>query len=374
MECLFRDEKISSSVVRYKTKQQLSAENVASVVGSSLIKKKTHGIDPEQEVQRSNLGAERGVGMDSFVVPPRKKLSEDLVTRNSGIKVKVLKADITTQRVDAIVSATNPRLTHGGGVAKAIADKAGPDLVQECSRFTKGENQVGVTELFVSSGGKLPAKHVIHAVGPNWRAYKEERKEECARDLRRTVLNCLLEAAARGCRSIAIPSISAIGSQTAALRQMPDLIVLVGKLFQNLHSSPIVDAEREIKINTDCPSKENIFTILGGKKSFPLVVQFHLDKYDQENLDHVFYDVGNYWSIIRPYIKQIQSVVFTCDALYSGGFLACRYPYLVDDKFVGAFTRNVYEFLMKSALHGCNVTIAAGSEAITKVYQVLESK
>ncbi|GFO25694.1 E3 ubiquitin-protein ligase dtx3l [Plakobranchus ocellatus] len=512
IKCSLRREQISSYVVRYEQKQRLPEENVASVRSSSL-NRKPHGIDAEQDTH-SNLGGARGLGRESSVDPPHRTLSEDLVTRNSGIKVKVLKTDITAQRVDAIVNAANSRLRHGGGVAKAIADKAGSDLVQECSRFTKGEKKVGVTELFVSSSGKLPAKHVIHAVGPNWKAYKEDRKEECARDLRRTVLNCLLEAAARGCHSIAIPSISAAifgvphpictkayleavqtydiynerhlqsnlkeilfvdivdemvghiqrqfcseweqepplrqvtddfqyarklceqkefknsqpderghqpkqtspvtqsGSNTqrsfsaprptpssseatsqklagylysvgecylcasteAAFRQRPDLIVLIGQLFQNLHWSPAVDVEREININTDFPSKGNIFTILGGEKSFPLVVQFHIDKYDQKNLDRVFYDVGNYWSIIRQYIKQVQSVVFTSAALYSGSFQAGKYPYLVDEKFVGAFTRHVYEFLMKSALHSCSVTIAAGSEAMDKVHKVLESR
>ncbi|GFN74447.1 E3 ubiquitin-protein ligase dtx3l [Plakobranchus ocellatus] len=510
---MFGDERSSLSFIRYKSKQQLPAENISSVRGSSL-SRKTYRIDPEQDIQRSNLGGASGLGRESSVDPPGRTLSGDLVTRNSGIKVKVLKTDITAQRVDAIVNAANSRLKHGGGVAKAIADKAGSDLVLECSRFTKGEKKVGVTELFVSSGGKLPARHVIHAVGPNWKAYKEERKEECARDLRRTVLNCLLEAAARGCHSIAIPSISAAifgvphpictkayleavqtfdiynerylksnlkeilfvdimnemvghiqrqfrsgwekelplmqvsddfqyarklceqkdfkksqpdergyqpeqtspvtqsvsntqrsfsaprptlssseatsqklagylysvggcnlcASAEPALRQRPDLVVLIGQLFKNLHWSPVVDVEREININVDFPNQKNIFAFLGGKRSFPLIVQFHLDKYDQQNLDWVFNDVGNYWSIIRTHIKQVQSVVFTCAALYSGSLQAGRYPYLVDDKFLGAFTRNVYEFLMKSKLQGCNVTIAAGSEAMTKVHKVLESR
>ena len=133
-----------------------------------------------------------------------------LITEHSMIKVSVKNADITTLKVDAIVNAANARLKHGGGVARAIAEKAGQELQRECQNFiTKGERKLNVTGTFVSTGGKLPAKHVIHAVGPKWSYYGDVKSEECARDLRLTILNCLLEANRQGCRSIAIPSISA---------------------------------------------------------------------------------------------------------------------------------------------------------------------
>ena len=133
-----------------------------------------------------------------------------LITEHNMIKVRVKNADITTLKVDAIVNAANARLKHGGGVARAIADKAGQELLRECQNFiTKGERKLNVTGTFVSTGGKLPAKHVIHAVGPKWSYYGDVKSEECARDLRLTIFNCLLEANKRGCRSIAIPSISA---------------------------------------------------------------------------------------------------------------------------------------------------------------------
>ena len=132
-----------------------------------------------------------------------------LSTTHSNIRVDVIKSDITSLTVDAIVNAANSRLCHGGGVAKAISKKAGPGLQKECDDFVKGHGKIPVTGLFVSKGFKLPAKHVIHAVGPRWKYYGEGKREECARDLRRTVLHCLFEANKRGCHSIAIPSISA---------------------------------------------------------------------------------------------------------------------------------------------------------------------
>ncbi|GFR67097.1 O-acetyl-ADP-ribose deacetylase [Elysia marginata] len=133
----------------------------------------------------------------------------EFVTEHNQIKVKITKADITIQRVDAIVNAANERLRHWGGVAKAIAEKAGPELERDCSNFTRDGSLIPVTGLFVSSGGKLPAKFVIHAVGPIWEMYGEDRKKECARDLRYTVFRCLLEANRRSFKSIAIPSIGA---------------------------------------------------------------------------------------------------------------------------------------------------------------------
>ena len=128
--------------------------------------------------------------------------SWEFFTERKKISIQVMKSDITTQQVDAIFNAANGSLKHGGGVARA-----GSELQMECTRFIKDGDAIPVTGLFVSCGGKLPAKHVIHAVGPKWSRYGEEKKEECARDLRRTVLRCLVEADQRGLRSVALPSI-----------------------------------------------------------------------------------------------------------------------------------------------------------------------
>ena len=135
--------------------------------------------------------------------------AEEFVTNYSAVTVKVLKGDITTQKVDAIVNAANSRLKHNKGVAKAISAKAGPELQRECDNFTRDGWGLHVTDVFVSSGGNLRARHVIHAVSPKWKAYGKHKKEECGRDLRRTILRCLLEADQQGFRSVAIPSIGA---------------------------------------------------------------------------------------------------------------------------------------------------------------------
>jgi O-acetyl-ADP-ribose deacetylase (regulator of RNase III) len=118
----------------------------------------------------------------------------------SSERLRVVKDDITRLAVDAIVNAANESLQDGGGVCGAIHDAAGPELEDECCRV--GGCPTGSAKL--TSGYRVPAKYVIHAVGPR---YRDGRHGE-AELLRSCYIDSLRLAAEHGVRTIAFPSIS----------------------------------------------------------------------------------------------------------------------------------------------------------------------
>lgn len=120
--------------------------------------------------------------------------------RAGETRIELVRGDITEQKVDAIVNAANSRLAGGGGVDGAIHRAGGPAIMEECRRI--GGCPTG--SAVATGAGNLPARHVIHAVGPVWQGGSSNEAALLVSAYRR----CLELGVELGIRSIAFPSIS----------------------------------------------------------------------------------------------------------------------------------------------------------------------
>ena len=168
--------------------------------------------------------------------------------KNRGSEIEIIQGDITNLDVDAIVNAANTSLLGGGGVDGAIHRTAGPKLLAECR--TIGGCRPG--EAKITRGYDLPARFVIHTVGPIWRGGKHNEPETLANCYRHS----LQLAVENGIKTIAFPAIScgAYGypiseASQVALKTVGDFLVTddrIDKVTFVLWDEDIYDAYRQL--------------------------------------------------------------------------------------------------------------------------------
>ncbi len=118
--------------------------------------------------------------------------------------IRLIQGDITRQDVDAIVNAANSTLVGGGGVDGAIREAGGPAIEEECDRIRESQGRLATGEAVVTTGGQLPARQVIHTVGPRWKGGDEGEPDKLAAAYK----NSLERAVDHDLRRVAFPSIS----------------------------------------------------------------------------------------------------------------------------------------------------------------------
>ena len=119
-------------------------------------------------------------------------------------KIRVVQGDITRIPVDAIVNAANSSLMGGGGVDGAIHRAGGPSILEECKKIIAAIGSCKTGEAVITSAGNLPARHVIHTVGPVWRGGNSGEEEK----LGNCYINALQLALVHQCQTISFPNIS----------------------------------------------------------------------------------------------------------------------------------------------------------------------
>lgn len=120
------------------------------------------------------------------------------------MKIEIIKGDITKIHADAIVNAANTSLLGGGGVDGAIHRTGGPQILEECRAIRNRQGKCSTGEAVVTTAGNLPAKYVIHTVGPVWNGDEEK----CLQLLSECYNNSLKLAESLGVKTIAFPNIS----------------------------------------------------------------------------------------------------------------------------------------------------------------------
>jgi O-acetyl-ADP-ribose deacetylase (regulator of RNase III) len=174
------------------------------------------------------------------------------------VHIEVIIGDITKVSVDAIVNAANSSLLGGGGVDGAIHRAGGPAILEECRKIIAKQGSCKTGEAVITIAGNLPARFVIHTVGPVWNGGNKNEAEQLANCYK----NSLQLAAKNNCQTIAFPNIS-----TGIYRFPKELAakIAVDSVNDYIKQSGIIQ-----KVLFVCFDKENFDFIqsnLAGKES-----------------------------------------------------------------------------------------------------------
>ncbi|QGG96368.1 O-acetyl-ADP-ribose deacetylase [Actinomarinicola tropica] len=173
-------------------------------------------------------------------------------------RLAALRRDITTLEVDAVVNAANSSLMGGGGVDGAIHRAGGPAILEECRAVVDRQGRLPTGEAVITTAGRMPARHVIHTVGPVWTGDDPSGHDALLASCYRTALAL---AAEHGLASVAFPAIStgiygfpkdraagiAVGTVTDAVRAHPSIEAVVFACF----SDADVDRYRRLGVPED---------------------------------------------------------------------------------------------------------------------------
>jgi len=161
-----------------------------------------------------------------------------------------MRGDITRQDTEAIVYAANSSLLGGGSVDGAIHRAGGPQILEECKKIRALQGGCPTGEAVITIGGNLPARYVIHTVGPVWYGGHNE-----AALLRSAYCNSLQLAREKGIKSIAFPSIST-GAYGYPIEQAASIAVAAVREFADNHDLPglirfVLFSDRDLSVYRD---------------------------------------------------------------------------------------------------------------------------
>jgi O-acetyl-ADP-ribose deacetylase len=161
-------------------------------------------------------------------------MSSDFSIQLGLCHLQLLKGDITTIKVDAIVNAANSALAGGGGVDGAIHRAGGPEIMRELDVIRGKEGGCSTGSVVVTGAGRLPAKYVFHAVGPPYSGGTHGEREL----LTSCYMNCLRLAAERDVKTMSFPSIST-GVYGYPVEEAAEVAVRTVADWLREHSGPV---------------------------------------------------------------------------------------------------------------------------------------